>query len=392
MLRAIVLVLAAMAAASGGEQKADKQQPADSPAPAVQQPAAPADELKIGDFVIIEPIQRQNLTVFPIISTTPKTEDHYIILEEGLKMGKVDIYEVGAEPAADGQAQARPNRRNQQAANAQGPSQSNRRNADDDAADDSADVNHLMVRNRAKKPLYLMPGEIIFGGKQDRCVAQECIIPADGKPVKIEVYCVEHGRWTEGKQFSGKAGNLDKAGRAAVQDGSSQSGVWDQVGQSNEASGARSRTGAFTANYTDPKILKLIEGYVKELEQPVAKQHRVIGAMVAVDGKMETVDVFASTPLFQKMWPKLLRGHALDAVVAASRKSAKKMPKPPTLKDAGEFMKAAMEAGVQKKTAGKGLVVTKRDSDRISSYQADEDSAKASAGFGGGVHSSGYSK
>jgi hypothetical protein len=379
MPRAIVFVLAFLAAAAangGGEPNAEKQQPANSPAPAVQQPAAPDDELKIGDFIIIEPLHCKNLTVFPILSTTPKKEDRFIVLEEGLKMGKIDIYEVGAEPAANPhQAQSRSNRRYEE-------------------DDDSADVNHLMVRNRAKRPLYLMPGEIIFGGKQDRCVAQECIIPADGKPVKIEVFCVEHGRWTEGRQFTGKAGNLDKAGRAAVQGGSSQQGVWDQVGQSNQASGARSHTDAFTANYTDPKILKLIEVYVQELDRPVAKQHRVVGAMVAVDGKMETVDVFASTPLFEKMWPKLLKGHALDAVVAASGKSEKK-PGPPTLKDAGEFMKAAMEAGVQKKTAGKGLVVTKRDSDRLSAYQADEESSKASAGmggFGGGVHSSGYSK
>ena len=58
-----------------------------------------------------------------------------------------------------------------------------------------------------------LPGEIIYGGKQDRCVAQECLIAADSKPVKIEVYCVEHGRWTAGDNFSEKAGNLGKSGQ-----------------------------------------------------------------------------------------------------------------------------------------------------------------------------------
>ena len=109
-----------------------------------------------------------------------------------------------------------------------------------------------MVANRSDKPLYLMPGEIILGGKQDRCVAKECVIPVDVKPVKIDVYCVEHGRWSEGQEFREKAGNLGKAGRAAVQEGKAQTEVWDSVREANAASGVRPSTGAFTANYTDP--------------------------------------------------------------------------------------------------------------------------------------------
>ena len=62
-------------------------------------------------------------------------------------------------------------------------------------AESSADVNQLALLNRSGKPLYLMPGEIIVGGRQDRTIAQEYVIPPGNKPVTIEVFCVEHGRW-----------------------------------------------------------------------------------------------------------------------------------------------------------------------------------------------------
>ena len=56
-------------------------------------------------------------------------------------------------------------------------------------------VNELLVVNRSEKPLYLMPGEVIIGGDQDRTIGQELVIAADGKPIAIDVFCVEHGRW-----------------------------------------------------------------------------------------------------------------------------------------------------------------------------------------------------
>src|SRR4029077_11273513 len=59
----------------------------------------------------------------------------------------------------------------------------------------AGNVNRLMVVNRSDKPLYLMPGEVIVGGSQDRTVAQSAIIAANSEPIAIDVYCVEHGRW-----------------------------------------------------------------------------------------------------------------------------------------------------------------------------------------------------
>ena len=65
---------------------------------------------------------------------------------------------------------------------------------------------------------------------------------------------------------------------------------------------------------------------------------------------------------------------------------------------AQEFLRTAMQATVQKqnKTQG-GLVVTKRDSEKVMSFSAGAEGGMGmggmgGGGFGGGVHSSGYKK
>jgi hypothetical protein len=127
------------------------------------------------------------------------------------------------------------------------------------------------------------------------------------------------------------------------------------------------------------------------MQAPVASGKQVVGAIVAVNGMVEAVDVFQSTPLFQKLWPKLLKGHALDALAGAGVKNPNKQA---TIDDARKFLKSAMEATVAKKSDSRGgLVVTKRDSEQVMSFSA------GMGGMGGmsfgdaeAVHSSGYKK
>ena len=305
-----------------------------------------------------------------------------------------------------------------------GPQANNQAPADSEGLE-SADVNYLMIINRSTKPLYLMPGEIIFGGQQDRAIGQESIIPPGKKAVKIEVYCVESGRWAarddaeteaavdklaspsdkpmdakarkelaqEAKKgkFVAHAGNLSKDARVAVQSGQGQGAVWDNVGQANAASGIQTASDAFTANYTDPKVLKKLQAYVDKLQRPVAEHKQVVGAIVAINGKAEAVDVFQSTPLFEKLWPKLLKSHALDAFAVAEKPEAKKVCTPA---DARDFLLAAMQANVEKNSKGQGgLVVTKRDSEKVTSFSAGFGGMGGmGGGFGDSVHSSGYKK
>jgi len=281
-----------------------------------------------------------------------------------------------------------------------------------------------MLLNKSDKPLYLMPGEVIYGGQQNRTIAVEAIIPPGKKPVAIEVFCVEQGRWAaraneetaqavarladssapapdaktreklaeEAKhgKFVAHAGSLSKAGRAAVQEAQDQGEVWSKVGQANAAAANESPSSDFAANYTDPKALKQLQSYIDAMQAPVANGKQVVGAIVAVNGIVEAVDVFQSTPLFQKLWPKLLKAHALDALAGASDKEVKKQA---TVDDARKFLSAAIEAGVAKKSNSPGgLVVTKRDSEKVMSFSAGMGGMGGGFGDADAVHSSGYKK
>lgn len=451
--------------------------------------SGPTKGAQADEFIIGEPIGHKNLTVFPVTTKTARAEDRFLTLDEGLKAGTVEVFEVGAEIAGPRTAHRQQQRQDDLDLSGIVPPLPSERSrptsgqrgharpvvADDDpfaspppgpptrragkattppqvspsapaspaaAVDppdtaqeassvspqlDGPDVNRLMIVNRSDKPLYLMPGEIIYGGQQDRTIAEEAIILADRKPVPIKVYCVEAGRWAyrdeaqtvaalavlagssqerldekaaqklaasakEGK-FVAPAGSLNKSGRIAVQDGKGQQAVWSRVDEANSSSGVASQSGAFTANYTSPEMEKQLRDYLQTLQKPVADQHHVVGAIVAVNGKIEAVDVFQSTPLFQKLWPKLLKSHALDAAMVSRKPEAEKLC---TVNAAKEFFHTAMQANVEKKSDSQGgLVVTKRDSEKVMSFSAADGNTAAfgmGGGFGGAVHSAGFAK
>jgi hypothetical protein len=195
---------------------------------------------------------------------------------------------------------------------------------------------------------------------------------------------------SQGK-FVANAGTAGKRVRMAVQSGKTQSEVWEEVGRANLSSAVQSPSDAFTANYTSPKTAEKLKGYLDQLLTPVAEQPRVVGVIAAINGKVEAVDVFGSTPLFKKLWPKILKSHAFDAAIATGVPEAEKTC---TIADAKEFLRAAMQAQVEKKDAQGGLVVTKRDSERLMSFSAAERDAPAQGmgGFGEAIHTSAYGK
>jgi hypothetical protein len=385
------------------------------------------------DFIVGAPVRHKNLTIFPVLSKTEQNSDRFITLDEGLHAHSVEVIEIGAnrnrspnEPAYPipiGQtstiqrpiSQLRPNaparnsRPNVQARNQETVFES-------EEASPANEVNRLMVVNRSGKPLYLMPGEVIVGGSQDRTIGEEMTIAPTGKTVPIDVYCVEHGRWagrdetastqifaslaavqtpaaakslaaeaSKGK-FVATAGSLNKSGRLAVQSGEGQQAVWDRVQRVNTASGVDSESGAFTFNYSDDKVLEKLQPYSKDLAEKIAAESRVVGAVVAINGKIESVDVFESTPLFRKLWPKLLKSYALDALNVSDTKIPAKTC---NVTDATAFLEKVMKGSVSgTKQAKGGLVVTRRETKEGISYSAA--SGGAMGGMGGAVHSAGY--
>ena len=64
-------------------------------------------------------------------------------------------------------------------------------------------MNRLVLVNNSDRPLILLAGEIVTGGKQDRVVGKDRIVPPKSDPIDLAVFCVEPERWVAAKSTFG---------------------------------------------------------------------------------------------------------------------------------------------------------------------------------------------
>src|SRR5205085_6926467 len=183
-------------------------------------------------------------------------------------------------------------------------------------------VNTLVLINKSEKPLILLAGEVITGGKQDRIIGKDRIVPAHGDPVDLSVFCVEPGRWTpKTANFgSGSSGNKFSAGmaqpkvRAGAMAAKDQSQVWAQVESANgamraavppESLGRLAGTTSYAVVMADESVQKNVEKVAAPIDHDLMKQlheRNAVGVVVAVNGEIIWADVFASSALLEKYW------------------------------------------------------------------------------------------
>lgn len=285
------------------------------------------------------PASFNNLTVFPVLSDEPTSTDEFITLDAGLRSGKVTITELGSN------GRSRRVRRNQRASASRAnepqvaePRASGHRAVQQQVnelqLDGDAEVNKLAVTNNSGKMLVLIAGELLVGGKQDRIVGNDCIVASTNKPVPINVFCVEHGRWSEGASFGQSRSTAGRAGsgddhpadaaapveimalpkvRAKAQAEKSQSEVWSKVADVQAETVTVTATGDLKSVYRNKKITAKLGGYERALKNRLSAAN-VIGVIVAVGNRIISADVFANHSLFQAYWPKMLRSYALEAL------------------------------------------------------------------------------
>jgi hypothetical protein len=208
-----------------------------------------------------------------------------------------------------------------------------------------AEVNRLVLVNNSKHPLILLAGEVVTGGKQDRVVGKDRIVPAESDPVDLSVFCVEHGRWTEtSAKFDTHASvMLQPSVRGKAMAEKDQQKVWDEVGKSRAsmsaavvaappaAGGGGSGGNAYaireldsTTSYAKARENKAVQEQVESIVEPMQKSYEsvikqlrnqnAVGVVVAVKGHIVWADMFASSALLAKYWPKLLDSYATEAL------------------------------------------------------------------------------
>lgn len=275
-------------------------------------------------YRVLTPISHGNLTIFPVVSSNEHDTSEFITLDEGIRSGDVVITEAGRV----GGLIRSPNHRTP----VSGPQ-----------------VNSLVLINNSKHPLILLAGEIVTGGKQDRVVGKDRVIPAESDPVDLGVFCVEPGRWTESSaQFSSMKSQMAQPSvRSKAMVAQSQQQVWDSVGTANGAihgavmggiAGAAPAPSSYAKTFDDERVRKVIAEQAAPVEQSYSslmkrlRDQHAVGVVVAVGGQLIWADLFASTSLLEKYWPKLVRSYAAEAITSGATS------KPVTVAEAQQFL------------------------------------------------------
>jgi len=293
------------------------------------------------DYKILAPISQGDLTIYPVVSTKVHDTSDFLTLDEGIRSGEVVVTEVG---------------------NIHGMV---RRNPPVQRTYSNGEVNRLVLVNNSKHPLILLAGEVVTGGKQDRVVAKDRIVPAESDPVDLGVFCVEHGRWVESStKFDTHASvMLQPSVRKNAMADKSQQQVWDGVSKAKTNMEANLRAAAPTAgssgsvgqeysyyvrelgetsSYAKARENKVMQKQVEAITEPMQKSYEsvikqlrnqnAVGVVVAVKGRIVWADMFASGTLLGKYWPKLLESYATEALtVPGARAEA-------SAKEAQEFL------------------------------------------------------
>jgi hypothetical protein len=280
----------------------------------------PAEDVRGGEYRVLSPISQGNLTIFPVVSDRRHDTRIFLTLDEGLSSGEVVVREAG-------QVQGLERRRSLPQRH------------------DGAQVNRLMLVNNADRPLLLLAGEIVTGGKQDRVVGKDRIVPPKSDPIDLSVFCIEPGRWTgTTAQFGGigsanhKRAYVTQMAQPSVRSKAmaekSQQDVWSEVNRSvvEMAKAAPKAPVGGTTSYARvmgndevEKKLDAVAAPVERSYENVIRQLRdqnAVGVVVAIDRDIVWADIFASTSLLEKYWPKLVRSYAAESITRHGQKGA----------------------------------------------------------------------
>lgn len=168
-------------------------------------------------------------------------------------------------------------------------------------------VDTLLVRNDGPRPVLLLAGELLQGGKQDRIVIKDTILPP-GVTTKVSVNCVEHGRWTSGKETFKPLSYQAPASVRAKAMYEDQSAVWGSVSEYNNAAGYKGaetsvnrgleKTGATADFLKDSRLLADLA-----LADP-----RTVGAVILINGEIATFELFGNHRLIKGSLAGILAG------------------------------------------------------------------------------------
>ena len=223
---------------------------------------------------------------------------------------------------------------------------------------ETGNVNELQIENLGNDEVFVQSGDIVKGGQQDRVLTVSLFLPQKSGRIPIASFCVEQGRWSaRGKEdvktfatasavvpsreaklamkapaqasvsdtnpIGGMRGQV-RAGSAGSDTSSRQQEVWktvrsvqDKLSTNLAASvAAPASQSSLQLALENEKLKDAQAAYLAALQGAAEKDGDVVGYVFAVNGKLNSAEVYPSNGLFRKMWPKLLQASITEAIGA----------------------------------------------------------------------------
>ena len=205
---------------------------------------------------------------------------------------------------------------------------------------EDGEVNTVLISNMTGMAVLILDGEEILGAKQNRMVNATVLIPAD-KEIEIPVSCVERGRWrysSEKFNRSGSFGYSTLRRQKAEQVHSSlqqrqvfeadQGAIWDEIDRKQATMGCHSETDALHDVYDN------LEEDIKRITLKLKAVPDQCGLVVFINNRFACLDLFDQPLTLSRLWDKLIKSYAVEAIEAMREKSARQKPDPAGIKSA----------------------------------------------------------
>jgi protein involved in ribonucleotide reduction len=203
--------------------------------------------------------------------------------------------------------------------------------------DDREAVNNLTVQNKSTETIFLMEGDVVEGGRQDRILAEDMVVPP--RTIRnISVFCVEHGRWkyegeTENSTPIALNGNLEQQNRKiqaftgyynvasnqvrrVVKKTDDQQAVWNEVDAVRSTFNITTPTKNYTGLESSEDFTKQRNDYLNFFNDKFERTDDVIGIVAVSGNKILGTDIFGHPELFKKQYKSLIHSYVTEALAA----------------------------------------------------------------------------
>jgi hypothetical protein len=196
-------------------------------------------------------------------------------------------------------------------------------------------VPELRMTNFSEKVVLVVDGTELVGAKQNRIVNASFLIPPQSI-TRIPVSCVEQGRWQyKGREFGSsrhfsphsiRRGNAEFHKESLRQKrgyASDQGQVWACVADMSHLMNAPTQTGAMS------DVLEQKQSSIDEYRKGFSPGKGQTGAAFFVNGIFKGIELFDRSATFGVMFPKLLSGVAVEAMMAEGARLSPRRAKTP---------------------------------------------------------------